>query len=71
MVWDKIKIAIAMNKHDTIGIDLVAMCANDIIVHGATPFFGLSSHGAAAAGSGNEIIKGITKVFRPLRPDWW
>ena len=60
-VGTKLKIAFMMDKHDTIGIDLVAMCVNDIIVQGATPLFMLDylAMGKLDLDKASQIIKGI------------
>jgi phosphoribosylformylglycinamidine cyclo-ligase len=60
-VGTKLKIAFMLNKHDTIGIDLVAMCVNDIMVQGAVPLFFLDylSMGKLDANQAKDIIQGI------------
>ena len=65
-VGTKLKIAFLMDKHDTIGIDCVAMCVNDIICGGAVPLFFLDyiacgkNHPARIA----DIVSGITEGCR-------
>jgi len=62
-VGTKLKIAFQMDKHDTIGIDLVAMCVNDIIVQGAKPLFFLDylAMGKLDNSVAEKIIAGIAK----------
>ncbi|WP_208541220.1 phosphoribosylformylglycinamidine cyclo-ligase [Bartonella capreoli] len=60
-VGTKLKIAIEIGIHNTVGIDLVAMCVNDLIVQGAEPLFFLDyfATGKLDATQGAEIISGI------------
>lgn len=62
-VGTKLKIAFATGRHDTIGIDCVAMCVNDIVCHNARPLFFLDYIGCGKLDQGLAlaIVKGIAK----------
>jgi phosphoribosylformylglycinamidine cyclo-ligase len=62
-VGTKLKIAFMTGKHDTVGIDLVAMCVNDVIVQGAEPLFLLDylATGKLTLGVSTQIIKGVAR----------
>ena len=65
-VGTKVRIAIETGRHDTIGIDLVAMCVNDIVVQGAEPllFLDYFATGHLAPAIGIAIVKGIAEGCR-------
>ena len=65
-VGTKLKIAFLMDKHDTVGIDCVAMCVNDIICGGASPLFFLDyiACGKTVPARIEAIVSGITEGCR-------
>ena len=67
-VGTKLKIAIATGRHDTIGIDLVAMCVNDLVVQGAEPLFFLDyfATGKLDVTAGRTILAGIAGACRTV-----
>jgi len=65
-VGTKLKVAFMMNKHDTVGVDCVAMCVNDIACLGAVPLFFLDyiATGRLEPGNVADIVKGISEGCR-------
>lgn len=65
-VGTKLKIAIEANQHDTVGIDLVAMCVNDLVVQGGEPLFFLDyfATGKLEPEQGVAIVAGIAEGCR-------
>jgi len=65
-VGTKLKVAQLLGRHDTVGIDLVAMCANDVLVSGAEPLFFLDyiAIGKVTADRVGQIVSGIAEGCR-------
>ncbi len=68
-VGTKVKIAIETGRHDTIGVDLVAMSVNDLVVQGAEPLFFLDyfACGKLDPAAGAAVVAGVAKACREVR----
>ena len=65
-VGTKLKVAIEAKRHDSVGIDLVAMCVNDLVVQGAEPllFLDYFATGKLEVGQGRDLVAGIAEGCR-------
>src|SRR6266851_9816578 len=68
-VGTKLKVAFAADRHDTVGIDLVAMGVNDVLVHGAEPLYFLDYIGASRVDPARieRIVAGVAEGCRQAR----